>query len=202
VGTTPDRGPPRRARARRGLRRPEPLTDEEIAWCRRAGADLRAVFDAFATSHRERKRLLRAIITEVVVTVDRAHHRAAIRVVLDGGAITDHSVGLPRTGSHTRATDQNTIALVRRLAEHHPDAQIAAILARQGRLTGHGNPFTAARVHALRPRRGPQNAPEMRRPGARSAETTQSTPGRGDGAAPLTGVNSQPALGGSTLNRP
>jgi DNA invertase Pin-like site-specific DNA recombinase len=133
-----------------GARRPEPLTDEEIAWCRQAGADLRQVFDAPTTSHRERKQLLRAIITEVIVTVDREQHQAALRIVWEGGAITDHSVGLPRTGSHTRATDQDTIALVRRLAEHHPDAQIAAILARQGRLTGHGNPFTAARVHALR----------------------------------------------------
>ena len=133
-----------------GARRPDPLTDEEIAWCRRAGADLRHVFDAPATSHRERKQLLRTIITEVVVTVDREHHHAALRVVWDGGAITEHSVALPRTGRHTRATNQDTIALVRRLAEHYPDKQIAAILARQGRLTGHGNPFTAARVHALR----------------------------------------------------
>ncbi|MGE5636532.1 MAG: recombinase family protein [Nocardioidaceae bacterium] len=131
-------------------RRPEPLTDDEIAWCRRAGADLRHVFEAPATSHRERKQLLRAVIAEVAVTVDREQHQAALRIFWEGGAITDHNVALPRTGSHTRATDQDTIALVRRLAEHHPDAQIAAILARQGRLTGHGNPFTAARVHALR----------------------------------------------------
>jgi DNA invertase Pin-like site-specific DNA recombinase len=139
-----------RALAEVGARRPEPLTDEEIAWCRRAGADLRHVFDAPATSHRERKQLLRAIITEVVVSVDREHHQADLRVVWEGGAVTEHSVPLARTGSHTRATDQDTIALVRRLAEHYPDAQIAAILARQGRLTGHGNAFTAARVHALR----------------------------------------------------
>ena len=138
------------ALAATSTRRPAPLTDEEIAWCRRAGADLRQVFDAPATGHRERKQLLRAIITEVVVTVDRERHFAALRIVWEGAAITEHSVPLPRTGSHTRATDQDTIALVRRLAEHHPDAQIAAILARQGRLTGHGNAFTAARVHALR----------------------------------------------------
>jgi len=33
-------------------RRPDPLSDEEIAWCRRAGADLRKVFDAPTTSDR------------------------------------------------------------------------------------------------------------------------------------------------------
>jgi DNA invertase Pin-like site-specific DNA recombinase len=144
-------------RAERGMaevaaKRPDPLTDDEIAWCRRAGADLRKVFDAPTTSDRERKQLLRAILAEVVVTVDREseQHVAELRVVWEGGAITEHSVPLPRTGSHTRCTDQNTVALVRRLAERYPDKQIAAILARQGRRTGKGNPFTAHRVAGLR----------------------------------------------------
>ena len=132
--------------------RPDPLTDEEIAWCRQAGADLRKVFDAPSTSHRERKQLLRAILAEIVVTVDRESepHTAELRVVWEGGAVTQHSVPLSRTGSHTRCTDQDTIALVRQLAEQYPDKQIAAILARQGRLTGAGNPFTAHNVHGLR----------------------------------------------------
>jgi hypothetical protein len=38
---------------------------------------------------------------------------------------------------------------VRRLAQRHTDKQIAAILARQGRRTGAGNPFTAPRVAGL-----------------------------------------------------
>ena len=133
-------------------RRPDPLTDEEIAWCRHAGADLRKVFDAPTTSDRERKQLLRAILTDVVVTVDREseQHAAQLRVVWEGGSVTAHSVPLSRTCSHTRCTDQDTIALVRQLAERYPDKQIAAILARQGRRTGAGNPFTAHNVHGLR----------------------------------------------------
>jgi len=133
-------------------KRPDPLTDEEIAWCRRAGTDLRKVFDAPSTTHRERKQLLRAILTDVVVTVNREseQHAAQLRVVWEGGAITEHTVPLSRTGSHTRCTDQDTIALVRQLAEQYPDKQIAAILARQGRLTGAGNPFTAHNVQGLR----------------------------------------------------
>jgi DNA invertase Pin-like site-specific DNA recombinase len=135
-----------------GARRPDPLTDEEIAWCGRDGIDLRHVFPAPTTSDRERKQLLRAILTDVVVTVDRTseQHAAALRVVWEGGAVTEHTVPLPRTGSHTRCTDQDTIALVRQLAERYPDKQIAAILARQGRRTGAGNPFTAHRVAGLR----------------------------------------------------
>jgi len=141
-----------RAAAEAAARRPDPLSDEEIAWCRRAGADLRQVFDASTTSDRERKQLLRAILTDVIVTVDRAseRHRAELRLVWEGGTVTEHSLPLPRTGSHTRCTDQDTIELVRQLAERYPDKQIAAILARQGRRTGAGNPFTAHRVAGLR----------------------------------------------------
>jgi len=133
-------------------KRSNPLSQEEIAWCRSAGADLRKVFDAPTTSDRERKQLLRAVLTDVLVTVDRAaeQHAAELRVVWEGGAVTEHSVPLPRTGSHTRCTDQDTIALVRQLAEQYPDKQIAAILARQGRRTGAGNAFTAHRVAGLR----------------------------------------------------
>ncbi len=141
-----------RAQVEVAAQRPDPLTDEEITWCRQAGADLRKVFDAPSTSDRERKQLLRAILTDVVVTVDRQseQHTAQLRVAWEGGQVTQHTVTLPRTGSHTRATDQDTIALVRRLAERYPDRQIAAILARQGRQTGAGNPFTAHNVHGLR----------------------------------------------------
>jgi biotin operon repressor len=110
------------------------------------------VFDAPTTSDRDRKQLLRAILTDVVVTVNRESepHAAQLRVAWEGGAVTEHTVPLSRTGSHTRCTDQDTIALVRQLAERYPDKQIAAILARQGRRTGAGNPFTAHNVHGLR----------------------------------------------------
>jgi hypothetical protein len=141
-----------RAIAEVAAKRPDPLSEEEIAWCRRAGADLRDVFDAPTTTDRERKQLLRAILTDVVVTVDRSseQHAAELRVVWEGGAVTEHTVALLRTGSHTRCTDQDTIALVRQLAEQYPHKQIAAILARQGRRTGAGNQFTADNVHGLR----------------------------------------------------
>ena len=70
-------------------RRPQPLTEQEIAWCRHAGADLRAVFDAPSTTARDRKLLLRAMITDIVVTVEREHRRALLRIVWEGGAVTE-----------------------------------------------------------------------------------------------------------------
>ena len=72
-----------------------------------------------------------------------------MRIIWEGGAVTDHELTLPKAGSHA-ATDQDTIELVRRLAIEYPDHQIAGILARQGRVTGAGKPFTAHRVRSLR----------------------------------------------------
>ena len=144
-------------------RRPQPLTEQEIAWCRHAGADLRAVFDAPATTARDRKLLLRAMITDIVVTVEREQHRALVRIVWEGGAVTNHELTLPEAGSHA-ATDPDTLELVRRLAADYPDHQIAGILARQGRLTGAGNrsPLTVS-VHCEPPQDPrPQSAPRHR----------------------------------------
>jgi hypothetical protein len=130
-------------------RRPQPLTEQEIAWCRHAGADLRAVFDAPTTTARDRKLLLRAMITDIVLTVERDQRRALVRIVWEGGAVTDHELTLPKA-SGPAATDPDTLELVRRLAADYPDHQIAGILTRQGRLTGAGNAFTADRVRSLR----------------------------------------------------
>jgi hypothetical protein len=48
--------------------RPFTLTQEETAWITTAGADLRAIFGAPATTHAQRKELIRAVI-KVTVTV-------------------------------------------------------------------------------------------------------------------------------------
>jgi predicted DNA-binding transcriptional regulator AlpA len=54
---------------------------------------------------------------------------------------------------------EDTIELIRRLAEHHTDPQIAAILSRQGYRTGSGLPFTETRVRGARFRAGIPAAP-------------------------------------------
>lgn len=136
------------------LRQPTRLTDEETAWLTRAGADVRAVFRAPSTTWRERKQLLRAIITEVVVTVDHPARHAEVNIVWEGGAATRFLLDLNKTGKHFRTTDEATVDLVRRLAERYDDKTIAAILSKQRRRTGTGLAFTKTRVKTLRVSRG------------------------------------------------
>ena len=135
-------------------RRPTKLTVEETAWLARAGADLRAVFNAPTTTFKERKQLLRAVIAEVVVAVRKEDHQADVTICWEGGATTMFTAELNRTGGHFHATDEDTVDLLQRLAVHYDDATIAVILSRQSRLTGTGLRFTKARVASLRAAKG------------------------------------------------
>jgi len=95
--------------------------------------------------------LVRALVIEIVVTVKRPENIAEAEIFWEGGARSASTVKLPRPGQTVR-TDEDTIELISRLAVHHPDQQIAAILNRQGRCTGTGRPFTATRVKSARQR--------------------------------------------------
>jgi excisionase family DNA binding protein len=86
----------------------------------------------------------------VIVTVDEQPRRAQLEIVWEGGARSELQVPLIRRGPETRRTDEDTIELIRRLAVHHPDRQIAAILNKQGRRTGTGLRFTEPRVKSVR----------------------------------------------------
>ena len=139
--------------------RPAPLSDAERQALARLARDLPRLWDAETTSDRDRKELLRTLIGQVVVTVNDAERRAAVEVAWEGGATSALSVGLNARGPERRRIAEDTLALIRRLARHHPDRQVAQILSRQGRLTGTGLPFTQARVKATRQRAGISAAP-------------------------------------------
>jgi len=134
--------------------RPNPLTADERAWLEHAGADLRAVWTAPTTSNRDRKQLLRCLIKEVVVTADRERSVADLTILWVGGAGTRQSIRMYRTGERHNATSEMVLDLVRRLAPHYTDEQIAFFLNRKRLRTGAGNSFTASRVAQLRGRLG------------------------------------------------
>ena len=121
----------RTALAAEQARQPATLTDDEMRWLAAAGADIQAVFDAPSTTPRERKQLIRALLTEITVTVDQQARTAALTIYREGGESTAITAPLPRLGAPWRTTDTSTVNLVRSLAEHYDDAAIASTLARQ-----------------------------------------------------------------------
>jgi DNA invertase Pin-like site-specific DNA recombinase/uncharacterized protein YndB with AHSA1/START domain len=136
--------------ARREQRRPLTLTSEERALIHQLGQQLGRVWSAPTTTDRDRKELLRTLLDEVIVEIQRAEQRAHLTLRWRGGALTELHIPLSRYNHRTIHTDEDTLSLVRRLTEHYPDAVIAGILNRQGRRSATGQRFTASIVSGLR----------------------------------------------------
>ena len=135
---------------RRERERPRVLSSEERDRLLLLGPDLDSVWHAATTAPRDRKELLRTLIEEVVIHVERDKAAAHLTLRWKGSTIEEIDLALPRSRPATIRTDEDTIALVRRLARHYPDSVIAGILNRQGRTTAYGHRFEAGRVGNLR----------------------------------------------------
>jgi hypothetical protein len=137
--------------ARRETTRPKTLTLQEKQAILALGDNLHSVWSAPSTTDRDRKQLLRTLLDEVNISLQRetTHSRAQLVLRWKGGAISELTLPLKRKPPAIR-TDEDTIDLVQRLAVHYPDATIAGILNRQGRRTARGLSFTANRVQGLR----------------------------------------------------
>jgi DNA invertase Pin-like site-specific DNA recombinase len=135
---------------RREQQRPRALSQEEKNKIRSLGSDLSKVWTAPTTTDRDRKELLRTLLEEVIVTVDRPERRAHLTLRWRGGALTELDLALPRSQPRGYHTDEDIISLLRRLATHYSDDVIAGILNRQGRKTATGERFTAVHVGGLR----------------------------------------------------
>jgi hypothetical protein len=136
--------------ARRQSERPHVVTQQERSRLLSLGPDLVSLWNANTTAPRDRKELLRTLIDEVVVKVDRTAFAAHLTVRWKGGALTEIDLALPRSRPATIRTDEDTVVLLRRLAAHYPDAVIAGVLNRQGRTTAYGHRFDRNRVGNLR----------------------------------------------------
>ena len=138
--------------ARREKERLHKLTIEEKEKLRALSADLEKLWSASTTTDRDRKELLRTLLEEVNIKKIEPQEQTALLVLRwKGGAITEFEIELKRRlYVPALRTEEKTIQLVRRLAQHYPDPMIALILNRQGRRTATGDRFTGHRVHGLR----------------------------------------------------
>jgi DNA invertase Pin-like site-specific DNA recombinase len=147
-----------------------PLDEVERHTVRRLAEDLPALWHAATTTDVDRKRLVRLVVREVVLTVDVQERCAGVVVLWNGGATTRHEVRCPPLGWHCRTEPE----LIRHLAEqarHYPDHQIATQLNAEGRRTRTGKPWTYARVFSMRKQHGIATAcPLGTRDGAQGAD--------------------------------
>ncbi len=136
--------------ARRERVKPIEMSDKDRDAILKLGSNVNAVWHAETTTPRDRKELLRSMLEEVIIAVFREEFRAHLTLRWLGGSLTEIDVSLPRSRPATIRTDEDTIELVKRLAQHYPDTVIAGILNRQGRTTASGMRFSANRVGNLR----------------------------------------------------
>jgi DNA invertase Pin-like site-specific DNA recombinase/predicted DNA-binding transcriptional regulator AlpA len=136
--------------AHREAKRPRTLSPDERCRLLALGNDMLKVWQAATTSPRDQKELLRTVLEEVIITVHKEQRRAHLTLRWRGSALSEIDVELQSRCSAVVRTDEDTVALVRRLAEHYPDTTIAGILNRQERTTAYGHRFTANHVASLR----------------------------------------------------
>jgi len=103
----------------------------------------------------ERKRILRLVVSEVVLDQKRERGLVWMRVAWQTGASSEHTL---RRNVRGYAQCADTALLRRRLAELNRagmmDREVAAALNAEGLRTAHGAPFTGNNVHCLRKRWG------------------------------------------------
>jgi hypothetical protein len=100
--------------------------------------DLSAAWKAPRTTMRTRQRLVRALITEIIVDIDEAAGEIVLVIHWKGGQHSELRVRKPRTGEHGCSTPEQALAVIRSTAGRWSDQDIAASLNRMGMPTGQG----------------------------------------------------------------
>jgi excisionase family DNA binding protein len=110
--------------------------------------DVPRLWDHPESPHEFKKRIVRVILKEIIVTSEDD----SIRLVLhwQGGDHTELQLKKTPIGRHRHVTNSDTIELIRSLARLQPDERIAATINRLGHRTAHGQTWTAVRVCAIR----------------------------------------------------
>ena len=126
------------------------LGEQEREHLMRLGADLGIARSHPAATVATRKRIVRAVLHEIVVHVE--NDRIEMVLHWQGGDHTLLQVKKNATGKSRWTVEEDVEVLARELARMMPDQSIAAVLNRAGKLTGRQNGWTQGKVCRLRKR--------------------------------------------------
>jgi hypothetical protein len=112
------------------------------------GKDLSRAWDNTGVTMETRKKIVRLLISEIVVDVTDDSIVAFIH--WHGGDHTQLIVKKNKAGQTRWTTSADVVELVHVLARQMPDTSIAAVLNRSGKVTGRGNGWSRANVCSLR----------------------------------------------------
>jgi excisionase family DNA binding protein len=112
--------------------------------------DLDAAWKNTRVTMRCRQQLVRALVNEIIVDIDKTAQEIVLTIHWKGGRHSELRLRKPRTGEHGCGTSDDALAVVRQMAGHWSDQNIAATLNRMGLPTGQGKTWTAHRVRSIR----------------------------------------------------
>lgn len=130
-----------------------PLTDQQQARIRALATDLPALWANPATPMRERKRLIRLLVTDVTL-IRGSEQQITAHVRLSGGQRHTLSIPRPLRAWEAHTTPPTTIALIHELLDEHTYDQTVKILNERGLTGGWGHPFTVMSLTQLCRNRG------------------------------------------------
>jgi DNA invertase Pin-like site-specific DNA recombinase len=127
-----------------------PLSERQKQELAALSEDLMALWNHPDAPIQLKKRILRTVLTEIIIDndADSATHR--LRLHWAGGVHTELRVERNKPGQHRHSADRSVIELVSELAKICQDKTIAAILNRLGYKTGQEKTWNASRVAGLR----------------------------------------------------
>jgi excisionase family DNA binding protein len=128
--------------------RPEALNERTRRELLQLGEDLPALWHHPQSSQQLKKRIVRTLLHEIVVT--KSGEKISMTLHWQGGDHTVMEFLKNRTGQHRYSSAEDLEPLVRELARVQPDAGIVSILNRLGRRTGRGHTWTEGRLRAFR----------------------------------------------------
>lgn len=128
------------------------ISESERAALMALADDLPRAWDHPAATATTRKRILRAVLEEVVVRSEAG--RLHLRLHWKGGEHTSLEVERSRAGQHRWKTSTTIEHLIEDLARHLPDASIASVLNRLGMRSAKGHTWTQLRIRNFRAEHG------------------------------------------------
>jgi DNA invertase Pin-like site-specific DNA recombinase len=125
-----------------------PLTQEQQQRILQLGEQFDQVWSSELCTPELRKKIVRTVIEEVIVTRDESTSMLRMVIHWKGGAHT--LTEIPCDQRHPQQTSVEAVDIVRKMAEHYGDEDIARVLNQRGYRTGQGNHWEASRVASLR----------------------------------------------------
>ncbi len=138
----------------------EPINAIQRAKILELGSNFSSVWQAPACPMILKKKIVRELINEIIVSLDEESQQLNFIIHWHGGSHTNFEMQKPLSGAIAHKTALEDIEVIRKMAIRYPDDAIARVLGKLNRKTGKGLRWTQSRVAYAR-KKYQINAPNL-----------------------------------------